>query len=1528
MQTASAQAKTSKAAAEPAKVKASGAQPTPAAINPTWMRMALAVQPKVTADSPDDMPTRLTTLRHKPETRSATREPQADSPQDTQSDVAAPAAARSASRVHSLAAKGVSQASSPLPGAARIQAAFGRHDISGVRAQIGGPAAEVSQMLGARAYTLGQRIGFEREPDVRLAAHEAAHVVQQRCGVSLKDGIGRPGDKYERQADAVAERVTAGRSAEDLLESNDSSDRGPQRYLQAKCDCGGACATCSSSPTKQDEDTAVQMELAVNATRLFEPAVGGNAEAPAERARDGPGAKSEEDGAARAPSGRSGTQADVDGGETDDAAGAGAAAAGASPRPPAATSDGAASLDPPAAGGASAGVGANRDASSAEAALGSASAITQAGPSGAPVSAAATPAAASGAGGGTVTSGGQGACSGGGVARCYSEPSEEPAEEPAEAPPNPAPTEVKEETRPGEEPDLPEPDDCPAERPGAAASAPDGGAPPAASGSGASSLASLAPAAAAAGPSASPATAGAAAGAGPSVTGSGDGAPRAATSAAADAAPMSAGSPLDGMIASAEAQRGMAVGEYARSVAALGTASEVTSALRGGTRFAEPRNESPVDVTRRRAASSRADNFFSGVADRLDEVIAVASEEVPSQLDAAAESAKAQIAGSIETQKGAISARVEHARDQARANAAMARGSVMRQTSAFVTDARTQTAGAIEALRVTHRETMDQVNELETSTLDIVSQIYADDRIDLEGLGTTVGDECTAKGEEFAATYRGFRHCTENGFWDGDLSERRSMAQEKAAHSVAKGYHDSIVDKASKRAREVVKAGRKSDRCSVIASANVARNTLDNQLSKLTSALETARDAVIQQAANTSDGLLTSIDASLATTLRQLDRQEHDQRQAADDTGYMQQVLQEQISHTAAAAVQRGVQTAVASAQSALSAVRAQCSANTAPEPATLDQALSQVEQNIYEALGGLQAAAQGGSTAGQAQLGATAQQGLGALADVTQTNDDMARAVVGGFASAMSAIAGTDNFATQRTGFTQQVQQSTAAGSAALSQALEAMREGCDATTKSAKTALTQAHTDLEKNLRQSKEGLECEIPKQADEAASHEAPAWKMLIAIVLIIIVVVIVIAVTILTAGGALAALGPIAAIAVGAAIGAAVGAVTSGLLAIAGNLMSNRSWSRGVGHAVLVGAITGAIGGGLGAGVGVALKGASTAVQLSAAMLTAGGFDVVTQYVMGGFSFKNFSWTNLGITLFVTVLTLGLAHGVAGRPAGAPVSEGGTPPAPESTAPQAMEPDALKPPDSMPEPSLVASREEPPAISTPREELPPVATPGDEVPPATLEEEPSIVGTEDEVPTSTPEEEAPPGAAPNEEPAPVKPPDETPPAKQPWEEGRNPARYRRYVRNLQRRNSGREPLGPEEWWNEYGSKPPANPGGGEGKQDHRSVVEDLRTHAQSEYPPPKYRVTSNRSIPGVRQKPDVAVIDTETGKVVKVYEAARFNKSGGLVRPDERAKIPDYEGAGIPYEFHPVGPNKPPGGVLSSSPTETLPPVAE
>jgi hypothetical protein len=121
--------------------------------------------------------------------------------------------------VHAAAAHGTSGAAGALPHLDLIQRSFGRHDVRGVQAHRGAEAEAGAAAMGAEAFASGGRVAFGREPDLHLAAHEAAHVVQQRGGVQLSGGVGAAGDAHEAHADRVADAVVAGQSAEPLLDA-------------------------------------------------------------------------------------------------------------------------------------------------------------------------------------------------------------------------------------------------------------------------------------------------------------------------------------------------------------------------------------------------------------------------------------------------------------------------------------------------------------------------------------------------------------------------------------------------------------------------------------------------------------------------------------------------------------------------------------------------------------------------------------------------------------------------------------------------------------------------------------------------------------------------------------------------------------------------------------------------------------------------------------------------------------------------------------------------------------------------------------------------------------------------------------------------------------------------------------------------------------------------------------------------------------------------------------------------------------
>ncbi len=142
--------------------------------------------------------------------------------------------------VPAVAAAGVAGTGQPLPHLEPIQASFGRHDVSGVVAHVGGAAGEAAQQIGAVAYATGNQVAFDRAPDLHTTAHEAAHVVQQRGGGTAdlqgKGGVGQVGDAHEQHADQVADTVARGESAEALLDAYAAPASSPHghRALQRK----------------------------------------------------------------------------------------------------------------------------------------------------------------------------------------------------------------------------------------------------------------------------------------------------------------------------------------------------------------------------------------------------------------------------------------------------------------------------------------------------------------------------------------------------------------------------------------------------------------------------------------------------------------------------------------------------------------------------------------------------------------------------------------------------------------------------------------------------------------------------------------------------------------------------------------------------------------------------------------------------------------------------------------------------------------------------------------------------------------------------------------------------------------------------------------------------------------------------------------------------------------------------------------------------------------------------------------------
>lgn len=148
----------------------------------------------------------------------ATEAPASAEPMAVQAKSDGSASKSEAERVHEAAAHGTSGPAGVFPYLDVIQRSFGGHNVSHVKAHTDGQAAAGAREMGAEAFTVGDHVAFAGTPSLYTAAHEAAHVIQQRAGVQLKGSLGEVGDQYERHADAVADLVVQGKSAEVALD--------------------------------------------------------------------------------------------------------------------------------------------------------------------------------------------------------------------------------------------------------------------------------------------------------------------------------------------------------------------------------------------------------------------------------------------------------------------------------------------------------------------------------------------------------------------------------------------------------------------------------------------------------------------------------------------------------------------------------------------------------------------------------------------------------------------------------------------------------------------------------------------------------------------------------------------------------------------------------------------------------------------------------------------------------------------------------------------------------------------------------------------------------------------------------------------------------------------------------------------------------------------------------------------------------------------------------------------------------------
>ena len=1063
---------------------------------------------------------------------------------------------RGPSLIHREARKGLSNASLPLPHGDRIQTAFGHHDVSQVRSSVGGAAETANRRMGALAFTSGHRVAFRQSPDLHLAAHEAAHVVQQREGLSLPGNVGHAGDRWERHADRVADAVVGGRSAEALLDEVAEPDTSGRQTGVG----GGIIA----------QERVVQHRFTSSATRLIEPPP--RIPALPTPSTEGKGEEGGKGKAAGPPGGGeagSALEAAAEG-EEGEAPPAGVTVGGSAPAP--GSSAGAPAGGPPS-----------------------------------PASASGAPAASAG---------------GGGInAPCYN----------VDPPPRPENTQKpSSDERSGESKEEPqvtfdawvqEPDLCPAEAAmaqGAQQMAGGVGA-GAAPGAGAIPAAGAAPPGAATPPAAAKSPEGGSAAPGRET--------RASSGAAkGEAEPGAEASGMSSSVGNAESGRDGAVREYEAAAGSLDAVLTRARNMEAGVTFA-PGGEG----VQRDKAIEQVQAFMRRTTQQIGGAVVFARERLPGRLSGLAEATKANIQAAIETEKINISARIVQARQQAMMSAHMARAHVHAEYARSVALVEAETTAAIATLDAEHTASLDQVDQKETTGLEDVNTRFATGRKQHEDKGPEYATRAISRAQEHAHQYERCKThpktgvpYDDDGFWDGCLTVRRAKAQQDTACKTAAGYKTTFLRTANKKGYDL-KEVRKQYRCAVIAGARQVNTTLDDIYDKLVSGLESGRQQALEGLGFARTQNLAATDKALAAALKALSAQEYAQRQAVNDAGYVNQLAVEQLAHSSAANLGRGISAAMDSLDQALIALRERIARSEVPDPAALAQILANIETSLGGGMGTLLGTMETGAAGVEERIAQSGSAALNGLAGLTAQNDELSAQAESGFTSQMRGLtAGASRAFGQLTrNHVQQAKQSATEGTAAMKKAVAGFDEALSGIGGKVDEAIATSLKGLDQELSGKLGELDGQIAREAWKAAEKEQPAWKKVLAIVLIIVVIIAAAVISIVTLGAGASLFAVIL-------VGALVGAVSAGLIQILNNWASGETWHQGLVQAMVMGAIGGAIGGGLGfAGgalaSGAAAAGARVATQLAITVSADLVAEGVTQTI-GYFAFgQQFNW---------------------------------------------------------------------------------------------------------------------------------------------------------------------------------------------------------------------------------------------------------------------------------------------------------------
>lgn len=463
---------------------------------------------------------------------------------------------------------------------------------------------------------------------------------------------------------------------------------------------------------------------------------------------------------------------------------------------------------------------------------------------------------------------------------------------------------------------------------------------------------------------------------------------------------------------------------------------------------------------------------------------------------------------------------------------------------------------------VTHTTKQIELEGAHTTQLTALDTAYQNGYNKLVASGNTMGGVAQTHGNTKADDYKKNAVKKYEGFSDGYITYNRQMARVNAAKEVGKQYKEGMVSQAKAQADDML-CGKAKDIELLGVFFQKGTESLNCALLNTQESIEAQRKAAIMQADFAYAELSKNIDNSLKATLNQLAEKKAVQLQLINDYGIRQAMAIEKDGELAIASALSGVNKAAIQLFDFLREYKNTIVNSTAPDAEEFMTAQGKIQEEFAIAVTNTNTAIESAVTSSQKAIDDGASKTMIALEQLYKEGRDAGRELQTNFNSSIDAlvIAGTgslDKILTDTVASITTEQKNVIATLSGIVTGISGLfttiSAGVDSKFTEADTAMrTGMQSTIDKELTN-------KICAEAEKAAKEVKPWWVSALKVLLVIIVIVVVALV-----------IGPAVIGAVGAAASALAGSLGAGA-ALAGTI---GAWA----GPIIGGAIVGAMAGG-------------------------------------------------------------------------------------------------------------------------------------------------------------------------------------------------------------------------------------------------------------------------------------------------------------------------------------------------------------